>query len=413
MEQITKRIKNSLIQGSIANIILLIFFGVVIWVFFSPRLEGISEQKTELMNAHQKLAKIKKEGISFWEFKSIASKEEGQDEYLQILLQELDVEFYKNHFTNLWDTNYEDFLSTLSERIDDIKSSTDYTESQKIQQILLPFYDQNSIFSEQGLSNFDFVNYVERLLYTFNLEYTGDIGIGDIEKIWSQKESNIQEEIYKIPLVFDINGQKRDFIELLHFLERVASIEVSESKINVYKDDFIKKRIDGNFSQKDYNIYENQLVDIHTLSLAQYPDSSSNSGEDILTRIRWSQWREKISAGLELYFYVSGLPWYKIEEFVYGFLADLEVFKQELNTSVSKHSSASPSSGWVIQALNNLKSLETLLISLDKEFIKIEEDITQRKNIDEVYERVVWYRNSLDVLRQSYEQNLIILQNSN
>ena len=161
MEQITKRVKNSLIQGAVANILLLWFFMVLLFFSITPRLEGISQQKEELITTYEQLNTLKKKGISFWEFKKIVSSSGGNDEFLQVLVQELDGDFYNRHFVNLWDEDYESFISTLRERVETTKLSTEYTRSQDLQQKLLPFYDQNNVFSQEGLSDFDFVNYVE------------------------------------------------------------------------------------------------------------------------------------------------------------------------------------------------------------------------------------------------------------
>jgi len=52
----------------------------------------------------------------------------------------------------------------------DVKSSEDFVKKERTMDFLLPFYNKNNTFSDQGLTDFHFINYVENLIYTFNLE---------------------------------------------------------------------------------------------------------------------------------------------------------------------------------------------------------------------------------------------------
>jgi hypothetical protein len=89
-------------------------------------------------------------------------------------------------------------------------------------------------------------------MQTFNLEYTGEIGVSQVVPLVEEsqalrssnaadgkmEESRLENKIFYIPLSFQIVGNKSSIIDFLYYIENVGKIDATHDSLTVYKDKF-------------------------------------------------------------------------------------------------------------------------------------------------------------------------------
>lgn len=322
---------------------------------------------------------IRKTGLSFEALRAqVATTQSAQDPYVQTLLKNVDASFYAKSFTNTGTQDYQSFLKNLRIQIDSEKNSSEYIQKEGVIQSILPVYQTGNKTSGAEMNDFYFTNYIENILYSFNLKSEGEIGVGQLIQVSGvQKDGSetqevspenaaqnaLDENIFKIPLSFSVTGQKGDIIDFIHFFENVGSVELQGNSFEVYTDKFIPKVLDGAKNGPQYNIYSNQIADISRINILNYPDSSSIvSSKSFMNLIKSDQAREKFSAEMEVGFYVTGLPTYMLQKHITDLLTELQGLYQNMNQDTQKYTASSAmQAGIPIEAISKLQSLHLLL----------------------------------------------------
>ncbi len=412
--KLTKRMKNSIVQIAIANIFFLLILLAMFLLFTLPRVQAIEEKKTQLLSSYEKLQEISTEGIDFTDFKTaIRSSGISNDSYTSNLIRNISQDFYDKNFNNTGSTDYVAFLQTLEDRIQAEKTSDIYIEKDRRLNVVLPVYDENNNFSWDGLSDFFFINHIENLLYSFNLSARWEIGVGDLQRHdntdstdWSQ--DNLQENIYSIPLTLTITGQKKDIVDFIHYFESVWWINIDSGEFKVFRDNFISKTLEGADSIEDYNIYENQIADIVSISIPVYPDSSSRQTTGLIDAMKWQQAWQKMVIDVELAFYVAGIPGYKMERYVQSFLASYKTLSWDIATDAKKYTTQAYkfTEGTDLLAIKNIQSLDIIMWELEKNVKDISIAISKREDIQKTYESTIEFQEQLTKIDQSYKQQL-------
>ncbi len=425
--KLTKRMKNSILQGISFSVI---FFVILLWVFFIliyPQITQIEEKKKEFANTFQDLQTISKDWLWFTDFKSIIQSK-TTDSYIRSILINIDKGFFDQNFTNTWTTSYLEYLKEREQYVQEKKSSSEFIRKEQSLDQLLPTYDKDNSFAGEGLTDFYFINSIENLLYTFNLSYIWDIGVGELINVEEEQNSasssqqsnqaneagasSLIENIYRIPISLSIEGQKSDIIDFLHYFENVSSVSISNEGFNVYEDSFIGKRIEWSAPSVDYNIYENQLADISSVQIRDYPDSSSLQTEGLIAAMKWPQSKEKLDIEIEISFYVAWVPSYKMQTLIQEFIqkqkelwAKIKQNAQKYSTQKYKYSDDSNS----LVAIQKIESLSLLMLSFDDEVKKISPKLWKLDEIELLYEQVLELANKLDRIESYYNQQLEIL----
>ena len=386
-------------------------------MFFAfPKIQDIEAKKENLVTLYTQFEEIQKSWLSYEQLQTAVT--EGwwkQDAFTKNLLTKVDKDFYTEHMSNSLEWDYVSFLNSLSEQVFEFKSSQEFKDRESTIDTLLPYYSPENIFNDDELTDFHFVNYIENLLYTFNLDARGDIGVGNIQKVAKQTWEKIyiwDEGIFAIPLSFQVVGRKSDMVEFLHYFENVGSIVIQDNEVAVYDDEFIARKFQWERQRQDYNIYRNQASDIESLFLTQYPDSSAiKSDEDLISLMKWDQAQEKIQADIVLHFYVAGVPWYKMEDFIKNFLEDFNTLSWEIKRDAGRYKTQiyNFDDGERIRAISTLESLSVLMVSLDEDVKNIRTSLAKRDAIDDLYNKVIEHDNKLKQIAQSYAQQIQIL----
>lgn len=424
--KLTKRMQNALIQWLILNSIILMIF---IWVFFwkvYPNIQIYEEKKQELQDLAISFQELQTTGISFDQFKdSLAQLGLLQDSYISGILQNIDAVFFQKHFQNTEGWSYEEFLKKQETALVALKNSPEYTEKNIMIDTILPFYTGNKNSPTESLNDVSFINYVESILYNFNLESTGDIGVGELEKVESlhshdmqqipsdvPQKSPLQEDIYRIPLSFEITGRKSDVLDFLHFFENVGTIQQNENDISVYSDKVLSQILTDKITPQNYNIYKNQIGTIEEIQLLQYPDSSNfaNQGAytNLIDTIRSQQGRDAYTVHIVLHFYISWLPIYKIEENfkkiqdeIIGLMQKAEESKANISQSWNQNISQ------ISQNLSFLQSLISTLQALQAEVSMMQSTLLTQDIPADIYEKVSQYQKQLLNIQNLYNSKFI------
>lgn len=432
--------QNAIIQACIANVVFLLLLTMTIIFFALPRIQLFEDNKAELEATHQELQNIQKKGLSFQEMtKEVTEQGYNQNIYIRTLMRNIDNQFYQKNFTNTWSEMYTDFLVWLEASIEERKNSQEYIDKDAKLWAILPVYsdgkpvyktvDTNNQWEEEVqkylITDLDFTNYIEKLIYSFNLSADGEIGVWDIERLedglssgTSQNKQkieadNLEESIYKIPLNFDIVWQKWDVVDFLHFFENVWSVSISWDKLTIYSDNFILKVLEGERNSSTYNIYEHQIADIEYLEIEDYPDSSSipNKEKNLIATMKWQQSRDKLAMSVELSFYVAGVPGYQMEKHIQEFIESVDTLWKNLSQDTKKFTIQAHkyNDGTKIQALQSLQSLDLFVLSLQKDINKMRQALAKKDDIPKLYNEVLEYSTQIQRVDKIYKTQKALL----
>lgn len=421
--KLTKRMKSATLQALTINIVLLIMLLVTTAIVY-PKSKVFFDKITELETLAKDYDTLSQKWLSFADVKSVSLKHKiWNDPLTKQVLADFDPALFNKNFINTGSTSYSDFLWELNTQISTQKQSPDYIRRDNTLNTILPVYSFWSSANSEVLSDFHFVNYIERLLYTFNLENTWEIGIGTLEKLEDEDSGETQtnpntntvtENIYRIPMVFSLVGQKSNIIDFIHFMENVWSINVSESGIIEYSDTFLRQVLEWDDGGASYNIYKNQMSTIDSISFPEYPDSGTTIWwDDLIETIKSTQSRQRYSVDLEISFYVSGVPSYQIQSYIDNFFVNFDELFERID-ALSKTVSGSKNvytTAEQISAVGRVQSLYTL--SKNFQDTLVPERQLKILEIDEsAFDRFVIYYENLARLENAFNDLESIFTNS-
>lgn len=419
--KLTKRMKSAIIQASIVNIVFFLILVFAITLFIVPKINEIISLKWDLWQIYNDYNTKKQNGITYGELRQIANQESlNNDAYISNLLRNVNQNFYEQSFTNTWSQPFSEFLETVESRVLDVKFSDEYIIQDQKLNTVLPVYTQDNSLQKDGLTDFYFINYIENLIYTFNLWVRWEVWVWAIEKIWEnsrttdeeEQDNALQEDIFRIPLHFEIDGQKSDIVDFIHFFENVGSINLKDNSLEIYNDKFISKVIEWEIRTSSYNIYENQISDIESIEWKEYPDSSTQAQSwDLITALKWPQAREKASIELHLNFYVAGVPGYRMEKYVQDVIDDFQSLSQLISADAKRYTvQAYKYKEWVqLQAITQLQNLDALMVDQQEWIQQMTLAMVRKDNIQDLYEKAVNFRAIIRWVDQSYDQQKIKL----
>jgi hypothetical protein len=205
----TNRKRIILLQIIIFNSIVLLILIITIIVKIIPNIILYEEEKKNLNTTYKELTLIKERGISYEQFVSVMAKNPIKDAYLEALIKTISKDFYDKNILNTQKQGlFENFIKSKELYLEKKTKERDVSERQKSIQTIFPEYTGNSLIkNEQALTDFKFINYIESILYTFNLVSIDPIGISDVlvvDDYISQDSKKIEQDVnprlYYIPL---------------------------------------------------------------------------------------------------------------------------------------------------------------------------------------------------------------------
>lgn len=406
----TKREENSII---IYFSIYSIFIVVIIYLFLYkilPSIKEIEEVKANVQNTYSWIKVIEKEWITLTEFKNNVDKIKKSDDekwedwlYLTEVLKSTDDDFFNKHLKNTSESDYNTFIEELNKKYLD---NSDFEDKTSVIWNILPVYsDEISDLWKNSLTDYKFINYIESISEVFNIKFDSSIWISELSlleeySLWWDS-SALDTNIFYIPLSLNINWSKESILNFLYFIENVWKIWINkdlnvEVLNNVNKDfsEFKYKTLTKKDINSDYNIFNNYIFDIKSISFDEYIDSSfdlSDDGTTFISYLKNTQWNEEITAKIDLRFYVKWIPIFKIENYIKQFVNDFSKIKNDVDVLMSTTTQESPKYNKLLDINNKLNLLQVNVVSW------IQKKLNTNESLDETYKQV---SNYTDLLRE-------------
>lgn len=351
----------------------------------------ISEQKWELLKVMNQIESTRKTWIWIWDFKNTGKSLVNWDKNLENIMNLIEKDFFIEHFENKSESLYEDFISKKIQEIEELESSDSQKQMEKISSTVLPSFVETwlDIDGDEDFSELKFVNYVERIMQTFNLEYSWEIGISDIlplevedkKKNKASDRELLANKIFYIPVSFGITWSKASVIDFLYFIENVWKVEALDNLLYVKNDTYFKKWdeffrssdlvLEWEVNRWDYNIYMNQIADIETITFEEYiyeKRDGDRRGEFISNLRKSPQWLEKFSVDVTLRFYIKGISDYKVEKKYKQVISNLLEYSVDIKNSQNALASLKSNlkTPEVALLIKRLVSYDAIIVELKK-----------------------------------------------
>lgn len=370
--------------------IVIYFFSSILW-----QIKQIEEKKTQTQELYNNINRIEKSGLVYDEFKALTANETNNT-VIKEILKNITPDFYTNNLVNTTYANYKEFLDNRVKVLNNSDNKKKVAENNdKISKILPPYSDTAIDFSENALTDYKFVNYVESIIETFNFNNENPIWISKVNLIddyainkadWDSLDSNI----YYIPLNLVLSGTKAWVIDFLYYIENVGNINVIDNNI-VINDNYwflstngIKKVLEWDKLSADYNIFEHQMIDIDKITFNEYIDTTyvtrwENKFIDFILK---TQWNDRFEVNVNLMFYVKWQPTYKIVEYINQILNKHMESVGLVNTNLQK-----TDIDWLERV--NLNKYNDTLKQLNEEIVTIRKNLWNPDKLEELYKRAV------------------------
>lgn len=418
--------KNAIIQSSIANLVFMIFLWSLALFFVVPGIIEMSDKKRKLREVVSEYETITREGISFLDLRRLSSQLQTQGwEYTSSVLKNINAQYYDDIFYSTWSQSFSEILENKRQETLDMKSSQEYQDKERVISKIIPVYTKDENLSQSRISDFHFVNYVENIMFTFNLSSQWEVWMWAIERVTNELEvelgeeetdslirNSLEENIFRIPLKFEVVWQKSDVIDFIHFFENVGSVSVNGNDLEIYSDAFISKALTWQSPIGKYNIYENQVADIAFLGLKNYPDSSPISNSQwLISTMKTDQGDEKINLELQINFYVAGVPGYRMDMYINNFLERYTELVSQISLDARKYSTQAGQfkRGGEIQAIQQLQSINLLILSQKDEIQQLRIWFAKREDLESTYDESIKFSKLLDWIESDYKKQIDIL----
>jgi len=429
-----------IIQGLLFNIGIFIIFIALLINYFFPEYSIIEEKKDKLNTLQLENKKLLKEWLAYNDFKALFFKNDlTKNEYLKNIFNDPSKDIkgtYESNLINKGTWSYDNFIS---KKIEEIKNKELSLSSSKIKQKIekiLPYYKDNSSLDGNGLTDFKFINYIEKIIHNFWLEYVWNIGIWDFSleesELLSNKKktkSQLEWEIYSFKLPLTLTWKKKNIIDFIYYIENVWSVSFIKEGKDIEIKEISRKR---NIKDKKWNIIavndfynipryflwekdilNNIVVDIENIKLKDYIDSSLNPidyDNDLVTFVNFiknDQPDEKYEITIDLKFYVKWLEIYKTKKYIDNVVLKYNKLSKIISSGIqfwknnkSKLSARSKISLKELEKQNNYLSL------LSKEIKNLSNKKRLEKELWNVYIEAQKYEKVFDTISKSLDIHL-------
>lgn len=437
-----ERIKHEITQGLLFSTGILVIFIFLLFYYFYPNYLAIEEKKEKLNQLQLENKNLSVKWLGFSEFKTLFLKN-NLDSNLAIHIKNDPSYFQETYSSNLinnWTGSFNDFITNVENRVKSKELDLKNTNIKEKINKILPYYKKNSALEWSWLTDFIFINYIEKIMYNFWLEVDWNIGIWTLNlelkdpkklKIKEKKVNNnnqLEWEIYSFKLPLTLTWNKKSIIDFVYYLENVWNISFTKDGEDVEIKKFIVKKSyideEGKIIKNDFynlpryfswkkDIFNNLVVDIENIWFPEYLDSS-------LTPISYDEWKtfinfikntqanEKYEIQITLKFYIKWLEKYKINKYIKNVYLEYEKISKFLFSSIKV---------WKNDKLNSSASKRYSLKELEKNYkylLLIWKDIKKLSNT-KLIDKNIWnsyieakkYKEIIDTILKSTEPHIL------
>lgn len=326
--------KNSIVFWFMLALFIFLFSTIYIYSSVYPNIMEIELEKQELKNKIEKYDELLIKWFDFKEFKILNAEYSSKDDdkilsdllnswFYKKIYDDFDMFFYDNSIYEKeilendekeivtisynefdWVSDFWKYLDKKYEYlIIQLESNELKNKVEKMSEILPKYSSLISLDNKWELTDLSFINYIERLWRKYNLKIKNAIWIKDVLSV----ETNIIEtndNIYYIPLDFDITGTKRSIFNFLKYIKNTWDVKFS----------------DNDFSFIGSSLVKSQLSEVKKIEFPEYIDIATkivrNDSDKTIEwfLLRTEQWQDIIDVKISLMFYVSAISSEKIKE---------------------------------------------------------------------------------------------------
>ncbi len=345
----TKREQSSIIIYFSIYLIFTLWLVYFVASYILPSIKEIEVLKSSVSDTYWNINRVKKEWLNLKEFQDklatglVYSTDAWKDNlYMDEILKSIDEKFYNDNIKNSSEENFDLYIKKISDKY---SSDTSFDEKWQLISSILPVYSEYvSDLWPNSLSDYKFINYIESIVETFNLDLNNSIWITELKildnySIWLW-DTSLETNIFYIPMSFNVSWNKSAIIDFLHFIDNLWKIELDKnnniiikSETNIDFSNFKNLILKWQVKNEKYNIFSNQIFDIETIEFWEYIDSSfdiKDTKDTFISYLKANQWNDKFSAKIELRFYVKWMPMFKIEKYIKDFVQEFAKIKGEV-----------------------------------------------------------------------------------
>lgn len=182
------------------SLTILLFLWFIFFIY--PEINIITSKKQEVISKILQYEELKQKWLKYEEFISLI-----KDESLKNNLSKESKDLFDKTLLNNTSKDYMSFLEEKEKYIDEVnKSNLIKNRDEKLSKVLPSYTEGYSV--DWNMTDLSFVNYVESLLRTFQLQTNSKIWIEKVVSIWDNKDKDINNQLYYIPLELDLTWRK-------------------------------------------------------------------------------------------------------------------------------------------------------------------------------------------------------------
>ena len=387
----TKRDENRIILWVMLFSFLTVLLTLFIFFYILPGIEEVEEIKKETYKLSKELKSYENKWISLEALKktikdwSLELDKKINKDYVTKVLEDVDADFYKKNLeNNKPNKTYKEFIEEKEKEYKDASEST--SNKTKLTLWILPIYS-DTIKEEWCLRVFQFINYIESIVSTFNLSFNNSIWIKELKQIdkysLSNSDNTLDKAIFEIPIELDIVWRKSSIIDFLHFIENVwkISIDPEINELTIDKETAKNGDLFSEFKIKKLDWQRNSSEKNMT-----FEDTKS-----FLKYLKSTQDKEKFEVKIKLNFYVKWLPKYKVEQLMAEFNNKINDLEKRISKAISKTTLSATQKQRLTNLQSNIKNIKNSVAQANN-----------TKGIMDRYQNISWYSGLLT----EYEEEL-------
>lgn len=429
------------IQWLVFNIVIFILF-IFLWInYFLPEYNIIEDKKNELNNLQSENKRLLAKWLGFSEFKKKSIKDPNISDYLKNILSDPTKDIantYKSNLVNNWSWTYQKFIEEKNNKIKEKEKNLENSKIKEKIKKILPSYKSDSNLKDEWLTDFEFVNYMEKIIHNFWLKYEGNIWIWNLtledsnsnknKKIKKGKEDNDDWKIYSFKSNFNINWPKKNIIDFIYYLENVWSIySVNDGKdIKINEVNRSRKFEDENWNmiKNDFyylpryfswekGIFNHIFVDIDSIWLWDYLDSSADpisydEWTSFIEFIKTDQANEKYKINIVLKFYVKWLEEFKTKEYIKKVVLEYEKIQKIVSSWINiwKNNKSKLLDKWE-SSLKELEKINSYLKFISDDIKNLSDTEKLKLELWNTYKEAQKYQINFDKIYKTFDANFI------
>jgi len=404
-----------IIQLLIINILIFSWIIFMLNSYFYPEYKKIEDKKTDLENIKNEKLELSKYWLKYEKFKLLFNKNKKTNwEYINNIYSDPTKEFKSTYISNLvssWTGSYNDFILKLDEKIEERKEDLSKSNIKEVVEKILPFYKSSSNFKDKWITDFEFINYIENILYNFQLEYEWNIWITNLvseeEKNNKQKNSELSWNIYSFNLPLKITWTKRDIINFLYYIENIWSVSFTKKwdSIKIKEMSYYNVLIDNKWKTKNNDfkdmeaifnwkkdIFNNILVTIDSINFNDYIDNSLQirkiKKESFISFLKKWQWDEEYNIDIKLKFYVKWQEIIKIKNYINKTINRYNIIKTSLFSWIKYWKNIkTKKTNSINYSIKQIEKYSSYILSIDKDIKELSDSKKIKNEIWNLYKK--------------------------